>query len=181
MDKRLEDAVATLMRERAAVPLHVGILTAAGFDPERTVTDYEGVDWGFESDGDMAEASVYRRVPLGHLYADDVNLLLLWGSQAAPLVELVLYYLERNPFAATNGLTYSAMLSNVASALGPAESGAASAMPSDGECRDRLSAVFDLAHAMIVDGRVGAAAENLYEDPVEMLREAEAKVGRRPG
>jgi hypothetical protein len=179
MDDAMRNAVATVVGKRSVVPLNVEILTAAGFDPERTATDYEGTDWGLETDGDLAEASVYRHVPLKYLVPDDVNLMLHWGATADPLVELALHRLDANPFAATNGLTYSAMLTNVAEALSPppAADGATPPIPAGHRYRDRLAAVCRLARAMIADGRVRDAAADLYEDPEAMLRVAEARLG----
>ena len=181
MEKALQTKVADVVRNRAVVPLHVSILTAAGFDADRSVTDYEGVDWGLEERGDLVEASVYRHVPLKYLVADDVNLLLLWGSTAEPLVEVALHYLKQNPFAATNGLTYSAMLANVAEALCPAAEGPRNATPVDRTYSDRLAAVCAGARAMIADGRVGDAAADLYQDPEAMVRDVEARLGLGPG
>lgn len=162
---------------RRLVPLHWDILVAAGFDPERTVNDAEGRDWGLEARPGLRAASILRHVQLARLSDDDVNLLLFWGCDAAPLVEIALHYLERNPFHATNRRTASALLVNVAEAV------CLPALPLDPtplrlRYGARLTAVCALAQAMLADGSAGKAAVALHDSPGQVLREAQRHLNR---
>jgi hypothetical protein len=169
-------ALAAAVR-RPAVPQHAAILTAAGFDPEQTVAEVDGHDWGLEAYAGLREASILRHVPLAHLGLDDVNLLLFWGSDAAPLIELALHYLHRNPFQATNGRTLSALLVNVAEAV------CLPSLPFDPAPNRlrygaRLAAVCAQARAMLADGSAEAAAAELHDSPVRVLSEAQSHLSR---
>jgi len=172
---RLRALAVRLATERTVLPSHAQILRAAGIDPDSTVTDAEGYDWGLETDGDLWEASVLRHVPLGRLTADDVNLLLFWGSHAAPLLMIALHHLERDPFAGAYASLGAPMLVNAVETV-YAQAPGHNAKAYRARYGARLQAVCARARAMLDDGVRTRAA--LPAAAASILAEAEAHIER---